>query len=491
MKGYVSMADKHNIIFIMPDQLRPDFLSCHGASFIQTPNIDSLAKGGVLYTRAYSAHPLCVPARVSLMTGMDAVKNGVLGNNQFLRNDYSEMGIQCLAEILGANGYYTAAIGKMHFYPWDLRLGFQYRVIAEDKRWIHIRDDYHHFLRQNGYRKLHGNEHPGYFENKGAIVNRIPWEYQVDHFVGQEACRFIEQNGGESPFMMMVGFPGPHCPYDPDPRFLERFSPEEMPDPIPESEGDAPGLRQRTIEANRQPWNGVDFSEFPDDVKRKIRAHYAALVSQIDYEIGQILDALQKRKLLDNTIIIFSSDHGDYLGDHNLIGKGHFFESSMHVPLIVRLPGSGDSLVCDEMVALSDVTATMLKLAGCEVPSHMDSRPLPALGIPDATGRDCIVGMIKAGWMIYDGRWRLSKYSTGETLLFDIREDPLEQRNLIRESEYAEIYRNLDSRLTQSIMHSIEEANHDRMVYTKDLASDDRFGREGWKRPYPRTHPWF
>ncbi len=100
----VTMADRPNIIFIMPDQLRPDFLSCYGASFIQTPNIDNLAKGGVLYTRAYSAHPLCVPARVSLMTGMDAVKNGVLGNNQFLRGDYSEMGIRCLAEILGAKG---------------------------------------------------------------------------------------------------------------------------------------------------------------------------------------------------------------------------------------------------------------------------------------------------------------------------------------------------------------------------------------------------
>ena len=480
------MNERPNIIFIMADQLRADFLSCYDAPYIDTPNTDSLKERGVLYENCYSPHPLCVPARVSLLTGMDAIKNGVLGNGYFLRPDYHEMGIKTWSEMLNENGYYTAAIGKMHFYPWDLRLGFQYRIIAEDKRWIHIRDDYYHFLKEHGYRKLHGNEHPGYHENKGAIINKIPWEYSVDHFVGQEARRFINEYGSEGPFAMMVGFPGPHCPYDPSPEFLEDIDFDDMPGPVPEVEGDAPKLRQGNIAGNKMPWNGVDYTEFTLEQKKKIRAHYAGLVKQIDYEVGQILNALRQNKLLDNTIIIFSSDHGDYLGDHNLIGKGTFFESGIHVPLLVYIPWFDDSKTCQDLVSLGDITATMLHFCGCEIPDYMDSISLPELGIPRQSSRDSIIGMTQGGWMIYDGEWRLSKYSTGESLLFNIRTDPNEQNNLFEDSRYLDIRTRLDTKLTQVIMNSVREANHEQQVYARDLSQELRFGREGWERQYPR-----
>ena len=480
------MPNIPNIIFIMPDQLRADFLSCYDAAFIDTPNIDSLADRGVLYSNAYSAHPVCVPARVSLLTGMNAIVTGVLDNGLFLRPDYRACGIDIWPEMLNENGYYTAAIGKMHFYPWDLRLGFQYRSIAEDKRWIYIRDDYYHFLKAAGLRKFHGNEHEGYFENRGAIINRLPWEYSVDHFVGQEACRFIREYGQEGPFAMMVGFPGPHCPYDPSPEFLEGFDPEDMPEPVPEVPGDTPKIRERNIAGNRLPWNGVDYTEFTLAHKKKIRAHYAGLVKQIDYEVGQILDALREKGLLDNTVIIFSSDHGDYLGDHNLIGKGQFYESSFHVPMLVHLPWAEGSTTRGELVTLTDVTATMLHFAGLEMPEHMDSQPLPGLGIPGAVGRDHMVGALNGGWMIYDGRWRLSKYFTGEAVLFDIHEDPLEQHNLISDPGSEAIYRDLDARLIREVMASMSEAFFPRRVYTRDLSQTTAFGREGWQRPYPR-----
>jgi arylsulfatase len=476
---------KPNIIFIMPDQLRADFLSCYGASFIHTPHIDSLAGIGVQYQNGYSAHPLCVPARVALLTGMDAIKNGVLDNGLFLRPDYARCGLQTWPEILSANGYYTAAIGKMHFYPWDIRLGFQYRVIAEDKRWIHIRDDYYHFLREHGYRKFHGDEHPGYFENKGAIVNKIPWEYSVDHFVGQEACRFIRDYGDEGPFAMMVGFPGPHCPYDPDPEFLKDFDPADMPEPVPEVPGATPEIRRQNIEGNRKPWNGVDYSEFTLAQKKKVRAHYAALVKQIDYEVGQILDTLRVKGLLDNTVIIFSSDHGDYLGDHNLIGKGHFFESSIHVPLLARVPWAAGTAVKQDLVALSDVTATMLSFAGCEVPAYMDSVPLPGLGIDAHSPRESIIGTLAGGWLIYDGVWRLSKYGTGEALLFNLQQDPLEQQDLMEDPGSAAELRRLDAELTRALMRSMDASFFDRRVYVQSLSQEPWFGREGWQRPYP------
>jgi arylsulfatase A-like enzyme len=481
------MSQKPNLIFIMPDQLRADFLSAYGASFIDTPHIDSLAQHGVRYEYAYSASPVCVPARASLLTGMNAIRTGVTDNGQWIRPDYHACGIETWPEMLAANGYYTAAIGKMHFYPWDIPMGFQYRVAAEDKRWLYVRDDYYHFLQENGYRKLHGNEHPGYYENRGAIVNKIPWEYSVDHFVGQEACRFIRNHGQEGPFAMMVGFPGPHCPYDPVPEYLEQFSPEDMPDAIPEVPGDAPKVRQNNIDGNRRSWNGVDYTIFTEAHKKKIRAHYAALVKQIDDEVGRILEALRAENLLENTVIIFSSDHGDYLGDHNLIGKGTFFESSIRVPLIVRLPHVAEARVYDGLVELGDVTATLLAMAGCPIPAYMDSIPLPEIGLDPSRRRERVVGMVSGGWMIDDGTWRLAKYATGEQLLFNRKEDPDEQHNLLHDPQHTARYRALDNELTGEIMRSVTLANRVQRVYDETLSGDPTFGKRSWQRVYPRA----
>ncbi|MDP6511570.1 MAG: sulfatase-like hydrolase/transferase [SAR202 cluster bacterium] len=479
------MSDRPNIVFILPDQLRPDFLSCYGADFIDTPNIDWIADNGTRYDGAYSASPVCVPARTALLTGMNAIRNGVADNLHAVRGDYNEVGIQTWPQLLADAGYYTAAIGKMHFYPWDARHGFQYRVIAEDKRWLQVRDDYYHYLKEFGLRKLHGNEHEGYFENRGAIINRLPWEHNVDRFVGREACRFIENYGGDGPFAMMVGFPGPHCPYDPASDFPETFEPAEMPDAIPEVPGDTPKLRQNNIDGNKRDWNGVDYTEFTDSHKQKIRAHYASLVKHIDHEVGEIIGSLREQGLLDNTLIIFSTDHADYLGDHNLIGKASFYESAWKIPLMARIPGQQSGQVCDNLVELRDVTATMLATAGVDVPPHMDSRPLPELGLTSHAPRQRIIGMLTDGWCNFDGQWKLAKYATGETVLFNLNDDPDEQRNLASDPTFSEVYRRLDTELTQELMESYRFAMHDRLAQAGDMSQDQGFGREGWRRPWP------
>jgi arylsulfatase A-like enzyme len=480
------MSDRPNLIFLMPDQLRHDFLGCYGADFLATPNIDRLSAEGTRYDRCYSEHPVCVPARVALLTGMHGFKTGVLDNGQFLRPDYRDMGLQTWPEMLNDRGYYTAAIGKMHFYPWDARMGFQYRAIAEDKRWIYIRDDYYHYLQSAGHRKYHGNEHEGYFENKGAIINRLPWEYTVDHFVGMEACRFIDEYGAEGPFAMMVGFPGPHGPYDPAPDFIDNIDPAAMPPAVPGTE-ESETLRQRNVAGNRRPWNGVDYGVFTAEEKRKVRAHYCGLVQQIDHEVGQILASLERQGLLDNTIIILSADHGDYLGDHGMMGKGTFFETSVHVPMIVRVPGGPTGAVNDDLVTLSDVTATMLALGDVEVPDYMDARPLPGLGLPQGPTRESIVGATQGGWWIDDGRWRLSKYATGDQFLFDRQDDPDEQQNRYHDPACQDIRNALDAELTQTVMAYTAEAHFDHRVYVSDLSQYPWFGREGWQRPFPRT----
>ena len=153
-----------NIVFLFPDQLRRDFLSCYGAPFIETPNIDWIAERGVLYENAYSASPICVPARIALLTGMNAVRNGVTDNLHTLRRDYRECGIDTWPEILDAAGYHTAAVGKMHFYPWDRLHGFRYRVACEDKQWALIRDDYYHYLKDHGLEKPGWSEYGDYLD---------------------------------------------------------------------------------------------------------------------------------------------------------------------------------------------------------------------------------------------------------------------------------------------------------------------------------------
>ncbi|MCY4606595.1 MAG: sulfatase-like hydrolase/transferase, partial [Gemmatimonadetes bacterium] len=234
--------NRPNIVFIMPDQLRYDFLSCYGATFIDTPHIDALCQQGVRYTNAYSEHPVCVPARASLLTGMNAIKTGVLDNGQYLRPDYRTCGLETWPELLNQQGYYTVATGKMHFYPWEKRFGFQHRIIAEDKLWGFIEDDYYHYLQSAGYSKTSFAELPEYHQNHMACISPLPWQYNCDHFVGKETARWIDEYEGEAPFAMMVGFPGPHSPYDPAPEYAQ-FNPEDMPAPVAANPGDTHLMR--------------------------------------------------------------------------------------------------------------------------------------------------------------------------------------------------------------------------------------------------------
>ncbi|MBT6146563.1 MAG: sulfatase-like hydrolase/transferase [Gemmatimonadetes bacterium] len=479
-------GDRPNLLFIMPDQLRPDFLSCYGASFIDTPHIDSLCDGGVRYDRACAPSPVCVPMRATLLTGLNAIRTGVMGNGQYLRPDLDACGIQRWPQLLSDGGYHTCAIGKMHFYPWEASMGFDHRIVCEDKRWIHLEDDYQQYLKAKGLRKLHGDEHEGYQENRGAIVHQHSYEDSWDGFVGNETSRYIREYEGDAPFAIMVGFPGPHCPYDPSPEYADSYSPDDMPDPYPVGEDQPAGFVEGNVHGNLGSWNGVDYSEFTMAHKKKIRAHYAALVKQIDDKVGQIIAALKDTGQYDNTIVVFCSDHGDYLGDHGLIGKGQYYESSTKVPLIVRLPGRETSRVHSGPISIEDITATLLHFAGCQIPGYMDSQPLPDLGIEGSQAREVIYGFVASGAMCYDGTWKLARYTNGYGALFNIEEDPAEQRNRIHDPTCQEIRTRLDALLNAQMLVSIyrahQEKDHDTDWEDPVFAAGDG----GWQRVYPQ-----
>ena len=480
------MMAKPNLLFIMPDQLRADFLSCYGAGFIETPHIDSLCDQGVRYARAIAPSPVCVPMRSTLLTGLNAIRTGVMGNEQYLRPDLEACGIDTWPAMLAATGYRTSAIGKMHFYPWEASMGFEDRIICEDKRWINIEDDYQKYLKTKGTRKLHGNEHAGYQENRGAIVHQHAFEDSWDGFVGNEAASYIAQYQDDRPFAMMVGFPGPHCPYDPSPEYAERYRPEDMPAPYPIAADQPDTFINGNVKGNLGTWNGVDYTEFTDAHKARIRAHYAGLVKGIDDKVGKIIDALKSSGRYENTIIIFCSDHGDCLGDHGLIGKGTYYESSTKVPLIVRNPTMNESIVHQAPATIMDITSTLLHYGGCKTPGYMDSRPLADLGIHDSVARDRVYGFVSGGSMNYEGTWKLARYTNGYGVLFNIDEDPAEQNNRIDDPDCQEMCSRLDVELNARLVRSINLAHAEKNHNTswEDLTFCQ--GEGGWHRVYPQ-----
>ena len=482
------MTNKPNLLFIMPDQLRHDFLSCYGASFIDTPNIDALCESGVRFENCYSEHPVCVPARAALLMGMNAIKTGVMDNGQYLRPDYGSCGLQTWPEILNDQGYVTLATGKMHFYPWEKRFGFQDRIIAEDKLWGYIEDDYHHFLDKAGYSKRSFADVPEYHKYHQACVSPLPWEYNVDHFVGVKTSEWIDAYDGDAPFAMMVGFPGPHSPYDPAEDYAT-FDESAMPEPILQNVEDRAVMRaprRSRSDSSRKSWYAVKNDNPPTDTTyARQRAYYAGLVKQIDLEVGRIVSALDAKGLLDNTIIIFSSDHGDYLGDHGLSGKGTFYEGSCHVPMLVRHPEMAPT-VSSNLVTLTDVTATLIGLSGASIPSYVDARPLPGIGIGDES-RDVVFGMLRSGWMACDGEWKFVKYPQGYHL-FNLKDDPTEEQNRAGDPACADVFRRLDVALTTEVMRLMDEGSFSGRVYTFSHSSSSEFGRPGWERRYPM--PW-
>lgn len=475
-----------NILFLLPDQLRPDFLSCYGAQFMITPNIDALCAGGVQYRHAVSPTPICVPARASLLTGLNSVQHGVLENYSWLRPDRAACGMPSWPELLSDAGYHTVSIGKMHFYPWDKSEGFAQRIISEDKRHIYIHDDYAVYLEAHGLRKFHGNEHDGYFENKGAIVSRIPAEHQVDKWVADRTCEFLETYNGDKPFALMVGFPGPHCPYDPPPEYADLYRPEDMPESIPATD-DSRRFRELVIAMNKRPWNQVDYTDFQDHHKRKIRAHYAALVYQIDLQIGRILATLNASRFADDTLIIFASDHGDFLGDYDLIGKHLFYEPSIRVPLIVKSPQSTATRTVDDLVSLTDVSATLLDVAGQSFSAKHDAIVLPGLDRAHTRSREVVLGATDLGLMIADAEWKLCRYKNGHVALYNLSEDPREQHNLAyRPAALAEMKR-MDALLQQALLDALMVNNGDKFVEKSRYQGRGEFGQFGWQRPYPAS----
>lgn len=459
-----------NILFITTDQQRQDSLPCYGMSFMRTAAIDRLAAEGVVFDNALAVAPVCQPCRAAFVCGQYPFVNGVAANFQWLRP-----GTPTIADAFRNAGWKTAAIGKMHFHEWDDAQGFEHRVIAEDKRHFFRPDHHAQFVRQHGFERGHPAHVAGYGAWLGAITSPLPGELHIDSYIGTQAVRYLEQ-AGRDPFFCWVSFNSPHDPYDPPAELAALYRDA----PIPEAVGGLqelehkPAYQRRLLEFFAEnPLYFTDYRRATPEIIRRTREHYLATVSLVDEQIGRILDTLEQRGLSRNTLIVFSSDHGDELGDHGLPYKGTFYEGSLKVPLIVCGPGVTRNRRCRSFVDWVDLHRTFLEIAGIRPGAHVQGQDLRGLlHDPAGPGRTEGFSELLGRAMVSTDRYKLVLCDDGDGELYDLQQRPLEVHNHFHDPDWKHLRTSLGDTLMQRLLSYSRVTRFGGGAYPSDQGRD-------------------
>lgn len=438
-------AARPNVVFVITDQQRFDTINALGYEQAITPNLDRLVREGTSFTRAYVTAPSCTPSRASLFTGMYPHSTGVWRNN----DRWSRSWVELLADA----GYRCVNVGKMHTFPYETPLGFHERHVVENKdrsnpKLPFFLDQWDKALWTAGVPKPDRRilrSRADYADSLGAFVWEGPEDLHADNFVGRLAAWWLEQYHRDDPFFLQIGFPGPHPPYDPTPEFLGMYDdrdvdlPHMTPDDIEAQPAALEELRRDHLTVDH---DGIVHLENPtrEQLVRQ-RRHYLANVTMIDNQIGHLIDALDARGVLDDTVIVFTSDHGDCLNDHGHSQKWTMYDPSVRVPAIVWNPTRvTPGRRHDGLISVMDLAPTVLELAGIEPPPWMEARSLlPALTNEDWTGREYVFAehardLILTGTalmtMVRDESLKLVSFiDSDEGQLFDLTADPHEETN--------------------------------------------------------------
>lgn len=372
-----------NILHLFTDQQRFDTIGALANPHIQTPHLDRLAREGMAFTSAYTPAPECVPARCCMITGRYADKTGCGSNAEAMP---SPDAVPSFMSQLAEGGYRTHGIGKCHFTPdaWAGR-GFQSRDTSEEIAEDPDRDAYLQHLTEKGYGHVlepHGARGEMYYIPQPS---QLPAELHHSHWTGDRAIDFIDaQRRAEQPWYLYCGFIHPHPPFAPPGPWHKLYRAPDMPLPyLPDNAEELLCYINRYQNRYKYRDRGLDLN-----LIRCIRAYYFACISFIDYQVGRILEALEASGQLDNTLIVYSADHGELLGDFGSFGKRSFHDASLRVPLLARLPGSfAAGKRCQTPASLVDLMPTFLTAAGMDVPAEADGVDLAALARGEPTDR--------------------------------------------------------------------------------------------------------
>ena len=366
-----------NVLWICTDQQRFDTLGCYGNPFVQTPNIDRLAKSGMLFENAYAQSPICTPSRASFLTGRYPRTTRCRQNGQSIPSD-ERMLPRLLKDQLG---YVCGLSGKLHtsFCNPDTLKGTELRIDDgyDEFHWSH---DPNPVWPTNQYINwLHSQKvkfQTPLFEDSKVVRTGMPEQYHQTTWCAEKAINFIRTNADyDVPWLFSVNIFDPHHAFDPPPEYLARYLPhlDEIPLPnyTPHELDNKPHFQSLD---HQSPYNGLHAGGFPaydemtDREHRLIKASYWAMIDLIDVQVGRMINELEETGQLDNTIIIFMSDHGEMLGDHGIYLKGpHLYDPAIHVPLIMSLPGTIPAGTrSSALVELVDVAPTLMEAAGVE-----------------------------------------------------------------------------------------------------------------------------
>ena len=415
------MDRQPNFLFFFPDQQRPDWLEFNTQICIHTPNLTKVSKNGVRFTEAVTPSPLCAPARACLASGREYWNCRVPDNLSDLPLD-----LPTYYRSLRDGGYRVAGVGKFDLHKdtsdpanldWHLdgsRLlkewGFTDGIDNEGKldgssSYLSAgkpKGPYLKFLSDKGLADVYVQEHKNAPAVLGAYTTQLPDEAYCDNWVAENGKSIIRGFPKDTPWHMVVNFTGPHNPMDVTASMRKTVEDRDLPGPVRNTKHNAEDLIR-----NRQ--------------------NYAAMIENIDRLIGEMIEEVAQRSELDNTIIIYSSDHGEMLGDFDRFGKNIWRYASAHVPLIIGGPGIKTGIATDALVDLTDITATILDYAGCEVLPEMYGRSLrPILEGKTDSHRDVVLSGLDGWKMAYDGRYKLVEEEGESPKLFDRRGDPHE-----------------------------------------------------------------
>jgi choline-sulfatase len=443
-------SNKPNILMVMADQLRQDCVGTYGNRKIRTPHLDRIAAEGVRFDCAYTSTPSCTPARSALLTGLSPWGHGMLGYANMATKPYPVE----KASAMAAAGYYTTAIGKNHYYPITNPHGYHHTVTDEHcSYWFHNKrtGQPQSYEPRCDYESWFWSQRPDAdphatglgWNDQPARTFVYPEELHATHWTGTTAERFLTQYDRDEPFFLKVSFIRPHSPYDPPKRLFDSYINQDL--PAAEVADWASRYEKRSSAADDL-WHGKLSAE---EIHRS-RAGYYAGVTFVDEQVGRILTVLEERNMLDDTMIVFFSDHGDMLGDQNLWRKTYAYEQSSRIPMLLR-PARSQSLnvagqVASQPVEIRDLLPTFLDTAGATIPPSIEGRSLLHLLRTHGEGwRDYIdlehnvaYDPINHWNALTDGRWKYIFHAhNGEQQLFNLKNDPSELHDLAADPGHA------------------------------------------------------
>lgn len=454
------MTSRPNVLLIQADQFRADCLGVAGNPDARSPNLDRLAEDGVRYRNAFCPVPLCTPSRYSLLSGLAAHQHGAWSNHSTLAP-----GLDTFPKALRRNGYRTTAIGKMHFTPTYLDVGYDRMELAEQHGTGRYDDDYHRELAAVGHVPVTDllDQEPdfrarapqSYWATYGAGRSDLPERWHTTTWIGDRAVREVGSWSGAGGHLLHVSFVKPHHPFDPPAPWDEQYDPNTL--------TLLPGWTDVVPEADLPYESGYfSYGRLSEPTLRRIMAHYYATISQLDHQVGRILDTLRRLDAYENTLVIFTADHGEYLGFHHLCLKhGPLYDPVVKVPLLLKPPGgerAGE--VSDALVSLTDIAPTVLAACGVS-----PDPPLPGLDLYDEhAGRPYVVVENQ-----FEGTEVMIRTRTHKLLLtenaardafFDLAEDPHELDNRATDPAYAGPVGRLRDALCRWVLFGTMTPNH-------------------------------